>query len=308
MTCYHPMKGWRSREVGATGKRKVTFNPSQGYADLPVTVPCGQCIGCRLEKSRQWAIRCSHEASLHKQNSFITLTYNEANLPPSGSLNLRHFQLFMKRLRKRVHPDKIRFFHCGEYGSKLKRPHYHACLFGYDFPDKRIHTIRNEQPLYISKILEETWGMGFCTTGEVTFKSAAYVARYITKKVTGAQSVEYYTKTNFQTGEVTFLKPEYTSMSLKPGIGSTWFEEYSEDVFPGDFVVINGKKMRPPKFYDRRLEKMSEREYRDIRSKRIKAGKKRTDDTTPARLKVREKVQELKAERLIRPLENDDDT
>jgi hypothetical protein len=146
VTCYKPLLGYRAAERNEQGKRPLVFNPSQGLVDMPIKVACGQCIGCRLERSRQWAIRCVHEASLHEHNSFITLTYNDENLPADGSLDVRHWQLFMKRLRKR-HGSGIRYFHCGEYGSKHRRPHYHACLFGLDFPDKKLWMMRNGIPL-----------------------------------------------------------------------------------------------------------------------------------------------------------------
>ena len=131
MPCFCPLEGWRSKDRSSTGKRKIVFNPRDALRDMPVTVPCGQCIGCRLERSRQWAVRCIHEASLHEDNCFITLTYDDAHLPTDLSLNVSHFQKFMKRLRKRF-GEGIRFFHCGEYGENFGRPHYHACLFTSD--------------------------------------------------------------------------------------------------------------------------------------------------------------------------------
>ena len=184
MACYHPLKGYRSSELTKNGKRKIVFNRNQGYADLPVTVPCGQCIGCRLERSRQWAIRCHHEASLYENNSFITLTYADEYLPQNGSLDLNAQQKFFKRLRKK-YGSGIRFYACGEYGSKFGRPHYHACLFNHDFADKTLWKITNDVPLYRSSSLEELWPYGHSSVGNVTFQSAAYVARYILKKITG---------------------------------------------------------------------------------------------------------------------------
>ena len=131
MTCYHPLECWR-----VDGQSKLAFvKPREALIREKLEVPCGQCIGCRLERSRQWAVRCIHEAQLHKDNCFITLTYNDEHLPSPPSLSVRDFQLFMKRLRKRFGKG-IRFFHCGEYGEKYGRPHYHACLFGFDFPDR----------------------------------------------------------------------------------------------------------------------------------------------------------------------------
>jgi hypothetical protein len=103
--------------------------------DGTLELPCGQCIGCRLERSRQWAMRCLHESSLYDRNAFVTLTYDDEHLPPGGSLNYPDFQRFMKRLRKNS-KSPIRFYMGGEYGESTLRPHFHVCLFGYDFPDK----------------------------------------------------------------------------------------------------------------------------------------------------------------------------
>ena len=245
MPCYKPLVGWRSRELTEKGKRKIVFNPSKGFLDLRETIPCGQCIGCRLERSRQWAIRCVHEASLHKDNCFITLTYNNENLPKDGSLILKDFQDFMKRLRHKF-GSGIRFFHCGEYGEKFKRPHYHACLFGLSLPDRRLHSQSNGHKLYVSEILNELWQhKGYAIIGELTFESAAYVARYITKKITGEPAKEHYEGICEVTGEITKRKPEYTTMSRRPGIASDWFKKYKSDVYPGDFVVLRNKKLKP---------------------------------------------------------------
>ena len=304
MPCFHPLRGWRSRELTDDGKRRVVFTRSQGFSDMPVSLPCGQCVGCRLERSRQWAVRCVHEASLHEDNSFITLTYNNSHLPEDGSLKLRHWQLFMKRLRKAYSPQVVRFFHCGEYGKKFRRPHYHACLFGIDFPDKRFHQMRNGRPLYVSKLLEETWGMGFASVGDVTFESAAYVARYIMKKVTGDLAEGHYERVDPETGEITQLAPEYTTMSRRPGIGSEWFKKYSSDVFPDDFVVINGKKIKTPRFYDVEYEEQDKEAFREIRRRRLIGARKHAHDQTPERLKVRERVQIERLNRLARDLED----
>jgi len=149
--------------------------------------------------------------------------------------------------------------------------------------------------------------MGFSLIGEVTFKSAAYVARYVMKKVNGDMATDHYTKVDPETGEVVHLMPEYTTMSRRPGIASDWLKKYSCDVYPDDFVVMNNKKMRPPKFYDREYELTDETKFRKIRGSRIRASKKHADDQTPERLAVREKVQEARTNQLPRNLENEND-
>ncbi len=310
MACFGPLKGWPSKKLSPNGKRPVVFNISQAYTDRHVNIPCGQCIGCRLEKSKQWAIRCVHEASLHDNNSFITLTYNEANLPEDRSLEVRVFQLFMKRLRKRFGPN-IRFYACGEYGDKNGRPHYHACLFNHDFQDKKIWRPGKDASLnlYRSAALEELWTYGFSSIGEVTFQSAAYVARYIMKKLTGPKGGERYTFTN-DAGVSFPLLPEFTVMSRggrhgKGGIGKQWLDDFRTDVYPGDFVIMNGKKNRPPRFYDTQLEKHYPEEYKKLKTERKQRAIKHAENNSTARLLVREIIQQKKLDQLERNHDSD---
>ena len=137
--------------------------------DKPVELPCGRCIGCKLERARQWAVRCMHEAALHEANCFVTLTYEDDKLPPDGGLRPRDFVLFMKRLRKR-YGNGIRFFHCGEYGEKFLRPHHHVLLFNHDWPDKRVcRTSKSGESLYSSGELESLWDT--VSAGVVTSRS-----------------------------------------------------------------------------------------------------------------------------------------
>lgn len=302
MPCYHPISAWQLLNVKtANGKPTISFkNPyARPTPDrVGIQVPCGQCIGCRLERSRQWAIRCVHEAYGHENNAFITLTYAPENLPPGGSLPNYEggdFQLFMKRLRKAVSPIKIRFFSCGEYGEKNERPHYHACIFGYDFPDKILYTIRDECRLYRSPMLEKIWSLGFATVGDVTFESAAYVARYITKKITGGLAETHYQGKN----------PEYTTMSRRPGIGKAWYDEFKGDVYPSDQVVLRGKIMRPPRFYDKKYDVDNPEEMTKLKDKRKAKALAVADDNTAARLKTKETCKIAQFQQLKRGLENE---
>lgn len=217
----------------------------------------------------------------------------------------------MKRLRKKYVPKnpyqkkteeylvfqkltQIRFFHCGEYGEKLNRPHYHACLFNHDFSDKLLYKRSNDIPLYNSKQLDDLWPYGFAVIGDVTFQSAAYVARYIMKKVTGSLSDTHYKG----------KKPEYTTMSRRSGIGQDWLNKYSSDVYPSDEVIINAKKMRPPKYYDRQYELTDPKTFRNLRGARVARAKTHGDDNTPERLADREKVQQAQLTQLPRTIED----
>jgi len=272
-------------------------------------LPCGQCIGCRLERSRQWAVRCMHEAQMHEENCFITLTYSEDQLPQDRSLHKQHFQKFMKRLRKAIAPKKVRYYMCGEYGDNTKRPHYHACLFGYDPRDKELYRTTDGINLYSSAGLEQIWGKGFVTIGSVTFESAAYVARYVTKKITGRKAdaldeigLKHYEWLCPITGEVTELQPEYTAMSLKPGIGKTWLDKYDSDVYNHDHVIVNGKKCRPPRYYDKVLESYDSEKLEELKIHRQEKAVLHEKNNTLDRLMVREKVQNQRFKQLKRSL------
>ena len=284
MACYYPLKGWRSSERTKTGKRKIVFTLKGAHVDQPVSIPCGSCIGCRLERSRQWAIRCMHEASLHPDNTVVCLTYDPEHLPQNGSLVKEHFQLFMKRLRK-VFPQKIRYLHCGEYGENLSRPHYHAVLFNCDFTDKEPYKkSKTGHPQWTSETLNKTWGKGFCTISSLTFDTAAYVARYITKKITGDDSIEHYQG----------KQAEYITMSRRPGLARGWYDKWKDDVYPSDSVVMNGYEIQPPKFYDRILSLDSPAEYLKLKHKRLANAPEDWDyEQSPERLGVKEKVQIL---------------
>jgi len=293
MTCFSPLQGWSIIGGG------ITFNYNESHTKVQKQVPCGQCIGCRLDRSGQWAIRCHHEASLHETNSFITLTFNDENLPADRSLSVRTFQLFMKRLRKK-YTYPIRFYACGEYGENLGRPHYHACLFGHDFKDKKIWMqARGKDPLYRSAELEELWPYGFSTIGEVTLESAAYVARYIVKKITGDQAEKHYQFTD-ENGVIHKQKPEFTVMSRKPGVGAKWLARFATDIYPDDFVIIKGKKKRPPRYYDLNYELVDPESFRKLKTLRKTGLREHLDNNTPERLRVREIIQKKKAELLKR--------
>lgn len=281
MSCYHPLTAYR------TAAGDVVFSELRRYDIVStLSLPCGQCVGCRLERSRQWAVRCVHEASLHADNCFLTLTYNDASVPRSGSLDYQEFQRFMKRLRKHIQPRKVRFFMCGEYGDERDRPHYHACVFGFDFPDKRyFKKSPSGEPLFRSDTLERLWPVGYALIGAVTFESAAYVARYIMKKVTGDDAEAHYHGRT----------PEFTHMSLKPGIGRGWFEKYEGDVYPHDYVVVRGRKMRPPRYYDQALKRKDEEQLDSVKFARVMSAREHVADQTPERLAVREVVAEAGA-------------
>ena len=271
------MKAYRAPGGG------IAFDSKRGYGDRPLELPCGQCIGCRIKHSRTWALRCVHEALMHRANSFITLTYDPEHLPKDLSVSVEDWQLFAKRLRK---TGKFRFFHCGEYGSENLRPHYHAIIFGRDFSGDRVY-YRGRPPrqLFVSPTLSKAWGKGFVSIGDVTYQSAAYVARYALKKRTGDQAEAAYTRVDHETGECWRVKPEYVTMSRRPGIGATWFEKYASDVYPDDVVIHDGKRFRPPRFYDGKID---EDLLLSLKAKRLEAARMRGDELNCERLAQRE--------------------
>lgn len=259
-----------------------------------------------------------HEASLHAENAFITLTYSPENLPPGGTLQKKDFQDFIKRLRrkyparcvgvgadgKKIFEGKTKYFHCGEYGERNRRPHYHALLFGLDFPDKVLFkNSADGSAIYTSEILQRLWPAGFCTTGAVTFESAAYVARYVMKKITGEPAKAHYENIDLETGEIIDRLPEYTTMSLKPAIAKDWYKQFKSDVYPSDQVILRGMPMKPPKFYDRLLELEDPEARAAIRERRMKDAVRREADNTSRRLRDREVVKLAQINQLKRELE-----
>lgn len=285
MACYSPLRGYWDGEGG-----KVAFSPSPS-SKRRLELPCGRCIGCRLERTRQWGVRIAHEAQLHDFSVFVTLTYDDEHLPSDLSVSKRELQLFVKRLRQRVAPLRFRFFGVGEYGSQTWRPHYHVILFGIHFSDQiRLRDTASGHSLYRSPLLEEVWPYGLSSFGSVSFDSARYVAGYCVKKVSGAKAEGHYRRVDPRTGEVLELAPEFALMSRRPGIGAGWFDKFSTDVYPSDQVVLQGVVGKPPRYYDRRAQDRMPEEFEKVRAKRVENAAERFEEGSPARLKVRETV------------------
>lgn len=293
MKCVYPIKAWISDRYynGEKRKKKLVLFCKKGevWRDSPfserILIPCGKCIACREDRAKQWAVRCLHESKLYEDNCFVTLTYNDDCLDKRGSLNKKDFPLFMKKLRKLFCNKKIKYFHCGEYGSLSERPHHHACLFNVDFRDKEILFVKNGVKLYRSDMLERLWSkgidekdrylynddivykrfgkwyvkLGFCTLGEVNYGSACYVARYIIKKVYGEIEEEHYR------GRV----PEYNTMSRRDGIGKGYIKEYLKDIYPSDCLILElNKRAKIPRYYDNYYKKEDLVGYERVKDKR----------------------------------------
>lgn len=309
MRCVSPISAFKP-DVGGG---KLVFSERAGYS--PLTIGCGQCVTCRLSRSRYWAIRCLHESQMHPFSSFITLTYDDKYLPVDRGLHYVDYQLFMKRVRKFFsHRDdfkncwrqRIRFFMCGEYGELLARPHFHACLFGAFFDDRKVYKeLPSGSTLWTSDALARLWPCGFSSIGDVTFESAAYVARYVMKKRFGDVANEHsHYKYVDDCGEVHYREPEFAHMSLKPGIGATWFKKFHGDVYPRDFVVVGGLKCKPPKYYDRLLAANDFGvDLDNLEFERYKKSLIGLEDSTPDRLRVLETVTKARLSFKVRTLE-----
>lgn len=336
---------------------------TNGSGNLARTLACGQCIGCRLEYARQWAIRCMNEAELYKHNAFITLTYDDDKLPADNGVRYEHFQAFVKKLRqtiarrerkskteptkckplcpssttenridkylkaentrtgdtrarenndkqiittkstdkiKRQEKTALRFYMSAEYGEQTGRPHYHALLFNVDFDDKQLlKTTPSGNRIYTSAMLTAHWPHGFSNLGDVTFESAGYVARYVIKKQTGP-TAHKYNHIDPLTGEVHQVRPEFSQMSRRPGIGQRWIEKYRSDVYPHGMIVVNGHEVRPPKYYDRWLKTKNPRQHAAMIARRTKETLKNLPDNTNDRLHAKEAVKHAQLNQLKR--------
>lgn len=283
MPCYRPVTAWMPLDGGA-----ISFKEVKNAREIKVN--CNQCIGCRLRRQRDWAVRCYCESRMHPidQCWFATLTYDDDNLPSDYSLNYRDIQLFHKRARKKL--GSFRFFVCGEYGETTLRPHYHALYFGLDLPDARkSNGVRSKHDIYSSEQLEQCWGKGNVALGRISWQSARYTAGYILKK---DSRDERYERIHPVTGEICNVEREFGKMSLKPGIGATWFEKYYTDLNAGgiDGVVVNGTIHQTPKYFDALLVGIDPEMAEGLIADRVKEAVDNWENSTRERLAVREKV------------------
>jgi len=281
MACHNPIQGWRPRRG-----RQLVFNKNEGWVDQEVTVPCGRCIGCKLDRSLMWAVRITNELTLHEKACFLTLTYKD--VPDGGTLLKDDLQNFFKRLRFYLDDNelgKIRYYACGEYGSETNRPHYHVCLFGWNPDDKKPYkTTPDGHQLWTSKQLEEIWGHGFAVIGNLTFETAAYTARYVTKKITGDKSPEHYN------GRL----PEFSLSSRRPGIGANWAKKFALEIKGHASIYARGQTFPVPAYYKKILnEKFVRKNYerRKIKESAIKQTNPYVlDSIQKSKLKIKSKI------------------
>lgn len=228
------------------------------------TVPCGHCLGCRSDQARGWQIRIGHEAHMAPSTFMLTLTYEE--VPENGSLDPEDLRLFWRRLRRRY--EDVTYYACGEYGEENLRPHYHAIVFGPDFFDRYCVTYRNGAPVWTSRILDNAWKLGRHEITGVNAAAARYVANYVQKKVRQRDNPDWYTRVCPKTGELVQVCGEFSRMSRRPAVGKRWIEKYWSDVYPRDYVLNEGVKVKPPRYYDKWLDDHYPQLMMEVREKR----------------------------------------
>lgn len=296
MPCDFPLTAYYGREIGKSGKRGIVFNRNASFSGVPFPVPCQQCMGCRLAYSLSWGLRCMHEKSLHKMSSFVTLTYDDNNLPEDGSLNKDHHRQFMYRLREHIYRKAglkgIRFYMAGEYGSITNRPHYHYLFFNLDFLDKKFHKVtRSGENLYKSPLLDKLWPFGHNMIGAVTLESCCYVARYIVDKMKGEKAEAWYMGRT----------PEFTCKSTKPGIAREWYVKFGKHAHEsGDFAVMNGKRVKMPRYYDNQYELVDGERLAVLKKERRRKALVHRADNTVDRRKVRRLVRDARMSQFSR--------
>lgn len=205
-----------------------------------IEVPCRCCMACRLNYTKEWAIRCMNESTCHDKNCFITLTYDNDHLPLDGNLVKSDLQKFFKRLRKSG--VKCKYLACGEYGGQFGRPHYHSVIFGWYPEDSYLWRNKKVNPTFRSPTLEKLWPFGMSEIGSLTFNSARYVASYIVKQHRGKEK-KYYDENN--------VVPEFVVMSN--GLGRDFCDKYGNQLKALGYLPFQGHKVKLPRYYEDRL-------------------------------------------------------
>lgn len=224
MSCYYPVLALRMF-TDSEGKQHIKFLPKRAdynikylrkrYGDDLLLLPCGHCLACKFDKSKDWATRCYCESLYHQKSCFLTLTYDDKHLPKNQEKNKVLLKEFIKKLRNRG--EEVRYFGCGERGETTKRIHAHLILFGYLPEDLELFSKdKKGDCLYTSESLSTLWSYGHVLVGEVTFKSAGYVARYTTKKIDDDDS--------------------FLICSTRPGIGFQYCLDHAKEIIDTGYV------------------------------------------------------------------------
>lgn len=302
MVCFRPMTAWPAAPGGAAG-RSFVFSPHKSYEGAKsIQFPCGKCDGCFKTRADEWGVRVVHELQMHGGvGCFLTLTYSDEWLPKDRALDPKAARSFIRRVRRFFKGRRVLYILCGEYGDEGKRPHFHVILFGVDFAEDRFPWKRTGSGamVYRSPRLEQLWPFGFAHIGEVNAASAAYLARYTMKAA--ARKVMEGRKFDDATGEITEA-PQFLRVSQ--GIGLSWFNEFSADAFPSDFVIVDGEKRPVPRYYKVKLREQDARTALAVQAQRKAAAREAAPDNTDARLATREEVARLRRQQLRRSLDD----
>lgn len=289
-------------------------------------IPCGQCIECRLNYSREWATRCMLEKQYGYFGKeypdgttwFLTLTYKDEYLKTHTTVNTvtgekfegislckEDIQKFWKRLRKKYPQMQIKYIECGEYGTKTLRPHYHAIVYGLPLPMqtfKKVGMNALNQPIWNCEELTNIWGMGNIIIGRLDWESAAYVARYTLKKATNQYNKEWY--------DAQGIIPEFITMSQ--GIGKDYFNNNLDKIYLTDSVPIRNKKtgqnVKPPRSFDRMLQEIDPDLMENIKYKREKTAQSQEillNNQTNLTQEERRKISENRMKQVIKDLRNE---
>lgn len=236
------------------GKTKLEFwnqyNPDRPY----YLINCSRCVYCQRKRSVEWSTRLKLESENHKEKIFVTLTYNDKFLPEGNSLKKSDIQKFIKRLRRKIEPKRIRYYYVGEYGGKTNRPHYHIIIFGWSPNDlKLLKETKKKEKIYTSEELSKVWKWGFSSIGiDLEFESLKYITKYMSKLQKLKNGIQ---------------EPPFNHMSTKPGIGKY---QFSEKYYETDGIYILGKKYKIPKYYDSIMEKLNPKKLEEIKENRKK--------------------------------------
>jgi len=294
MSCYKPIRAWHvPGEYTPRGKPRYRLRYPGAHA-LEALWPCNRCIGCDIDHGRDWTTRLTHEAAMHENSWFLTLTYDDEHLPYGNTLVKEHSKKLIRALRDhfRKNGERLRHYTVGEYGGKMGRPHYHAILFGPDFPDKQQTVTRNgKHRCFESPLIKKLWGKGFHELAVASPDTMAYVAKYATKKTLHRENADAFIHVFPETGEMYEREPEFAHMSRGPGIGARWLDKYASDVFPDDFVVVDGAKVRVPRYYTNRMKDRAPELIERVQAKRKEAAENQPLlEQTTRRRRVKETV------------------
>ena len=262
-----------------------------------------QTLASRREQEPRFPVPLLSEKSAGSENSATSSNREEDEPAQQDSLVKRDLQLFVKKLRKSQDKDglaKVKYYAVGEYGENYGRPHYHAALFGEDFSDDRYvwRTTESGHTVYRSPRLEETVDPRKLRDWRTHVRIRSICNPLHKKKINGPMAKEHYKRYDPTTGEIYWITPEFNLMSRGgrkgKGIAATWLETYKDDVYPHDYVIMNGQKLKPPRYYDNQLAASDQIGAILMKLEREFSARSQRADNTPKRLAAKEKVAQAK--------------